>query len=64
MAEGDARILYYVVLIVGSDPMTESAVVEGIATSVADYLSSANADAPLRIAVLAAESKSSPGLQQ
>jgi hypothetical protein len=63
-AESEARVLHYVVVFVGSDPMTESAVVDGIATSVAEYLSGLSGDALVRIAVLAAESKSTPAMQQ
>jgi hypothetical protein len=48
-------MLYYVIFVVASDPMTESAVIGGLSESIAETLAAESHSGRLRIAVLAGE---------
>jgi hypothetical protein len=54
-SSGRGRMLYYVIIIVAADPMTESAVIRGLSESIAETLAVESHFGSLRIAVLAAE---------
>jgi len=54
-ASGTQRVFHYVVILVGTLPRTEAAVIDGMAKAIASELGSLVPEGPLRIAVLAAE---------
>jgi hypothetical protein len=59
-AESTGRMLYYVIVVVGTNPMTESAVIKGIADGISKELSQLGSGEVVRIAVLAAEGRHKP----
>ena len=54
-SSGKVRMLYYVIIMVAADPMTESAVISGLSESIAETLAAESHSGRLRIAILAAE---------
>jgi len=54
-SSGKGRMLYYVIIIIAADPMTESAVIRGMGKSIAETLAAESHSGSLRIAILAAE---------
>lgn len=56
-SSGKGRMLYYVIIIVAADPMTESAVISGLGKSIAETLAVESPAERLRIAILAAETQ-------
>jgi len=62
-SSGKGRMLYYVIIIVAADPMTESAVISGLSESIAETLAAESHSGRLRIAILAAETSENTGEQ-
>lgn len=62
-SSGKGRMLYYVIIIVAADPMTESAVISGLSKSIAETLAAKSHSGKLRIAILAAETPENIGGQ-
>lgn len=54
-SSGKGGMLYYVIFMVATDPMTESAVIKGLSESIAKTLENESHEGELRIAVLAGE---------
>jgi hypothetical protein len=54
-SSGKGGMLYYVIFMVATDPMTESAVIKGLSESIARTLENESHEGGLRIAVLAGE---------
>lgn len=59
-ASGTYRVATYLLYMVGTDPMTESAVLQGLADSLVDWLTEHGQGEGVRIALLAAESAAEP----
>lgn len=59
-ASGTQRVVHYVIILVGTLPRTEEAVVEGMADAIAKELAARSSPGPIRAALLALEGNDSP----